>query len=54
MILAGRRINDNMGRYVARTTVKKMIQNGVNPNGARVGVMGLRSRKIALIYVTLK
>ncbi|MBK8451886.1 MAG: nucleotide sugar dehydrogenase [Thiofilum sp.] len=41
VILAGRRINDNMGRYVARTTVKKMIQNGVNPNGARVGVMGV-------------
>lgn len=41
VILAGRRINDNMGRYVARTTVKKMIQNGVNPNGARVGVMGI-------------
>lgn len=41
VILAGRRINDNMGRYVARTTVKKMIQNGVNPNGARVGIMGV-------------
>ena len=41
VILAGRRINDNMGRYVARTTVKKMIQNGVNPNGARVGIMGI-------------
>lgn len=41
VILAGRRINDNMGRYVARTTVKKMIQNGVNPNRARVGVMGI-------------
>lgn len=41
VILAGRRINDNMGRYVARTTVKKMIQNGVNPNGARVGVLGI-------------
>lgn len=41
VILAGRRINDNMGRYVARTTVKKMIQNGVNPNGSRVGVLGI-------------
>lgn len=41
VILAGRRINDNMGRYVARATVKKMIQNGVNPHGARVGVMGI-------------
>lgn len=41
VILAGRRINDNMGRYVARNTIKKMIQNGINPNGARVGVLGV-------------
>lgn len=41
VILAGRRINDNMGRYVARNTIKKMIQNGINPNGARIGVMGI-------------
>ena len=41
VILAGRRINDNMGRYVARNTIKLMIKNGINPNGARVGVMGI-------------
>ena len=41
VILAGRRINDNMGRYVARNTIKLMIQNGINPNGARVGVLGI-------------
>jgi UDP-N-acetyl-D-galactosamine dehydrogenase len=41
VILAGRRINDNMGRYVARTTIKKMIQNGIDVTRATVGVMGL-------------
>ncbi|MCG5495457.1 nucleotide sugar dehydrogenase [Ectothiorhodospira variabilis] len=41
VILAGRRINDNMGRYVARTTIKKMIQNGTDVTRATVGVLGL-------------
>ena len=30
VILAGRRINDNMARYVARNLVKKMVNNGIN------------------------
>jgi UDP-N-acetyl-D-galactosamine dehydrogenase len=41
VILAGRRINDNMGRYVARTTLKKMIQNGCDVTKSTVGVLGL-------------
>ena len=41
VILAGRRINDNMGRYVARTTIKRMIQNGIDVTRATVGVLGL-------------
>jgi UDP-N-acetyl-D-glucosamine/UDP-N-acetyl-D-galactosamine dehydrogenase len=41
IILAGRRINDNMGRYVARTTLKKMIQNGCDVTKATIGVLGL-------------
>ena len=41
VILAGRRINDNMGRYIARTTVKKMIQNGADVTKAHFGVLGL-------------
>lgn len=41
VILSGRRINDNMGRYVAQTTIKKLIRNGVNPNGAHIGVLGI-------------
>lgn len=41
VILAGRRINDNMGRYVARTTIKKMVQNRIDLSTATVGVLGL-------------
>ena len=41
VILAGRRINDNMGRYIARTTIKMMIRNGIDVARAKVGVLGL-------------
>nr|WP_274521853.1 Vi polysaccharide biosynthesis UDP-N-acetylglucosamine C-6 dehydrogenase TviB [Halorhodospira halochloris] len=41
MILAGRRINDGMGAYVAGRLVKAMLQNGSRVQGARVLVMGL-------------
>lgn len=41
VILAGRRINDGMGGYVARELVKSMIRRGVLVKGARVLVMGL-------------
>ncbi|MFZ2989147.1 nucleotide sugar dehydrogenase [Ideonella sp.] len=41
VILAGRRINDNMGRYVARNTVKLMLQNGLDVPRCRIGVLGL-------------
>ena len=41
VILAGRRINDNMGSYVAQKAIKFLVCQGVNPNGARVGVLGL-------------
>ena len=41
VILAGRRINDGMGAYVAQETVKAMIQNGVQVKGAKVNVLGL-------------
>ena len=40
-ILAGRRINDNMGFYVAAQVVKLMAQKGIAIAGARVLVMGL-------------
>jgi len=41
VILAGRRINDGMGGYVARELVKEMIRRGVLVRGARVLLMGL-------------
>ena len=41
VILAGRRINDSMGKYVAEMAVKKMIRTGRRIFGARVGVLGL-------------
>jgi UDP-N-acetyl-D-glucosamine/UDP-N-acetyl-D-galactosamine dehydrogenase len=41
VILAGRRINDNMGRYVARNLIKRMLQNGLDVPRCRVGVLGL-------------
>ena len=41
VILAGRRINDGMGKYVAEQTVKQMIQAGSPVKGAHVTVLGL-------------
>ena len=40
VILAGRRINDDMGRYVAENIVKKLINVGVNVRNARVAILG--------------
>ena len=41
VILAGRRINDGMGKYIAEQTVKQMIQSGAAVKGADVIVLGL-------------
>ncbi|HUF80104.1 MAG TPA: UDP binding domain-containing protein, partial [Burkholderiales bacterium] len=41
VILAGRRINDHMGKYVAEQTVKCMVAQGRPVNGATVNVLGL-------------
>ena len=41
VILAGRRINDNMGRYAARNVIKRMVKNGIDITKATVGVMGV-------------
>jgi UDP-N-acetyl-D-glucosamine/UDP-N-acetyl-D-galactosamine dehydrogenase len=41
VILAGRRINDGMGKYVAEQTIKLMIQSGSSVKGAAVNVLGL-------------
>jgi UDP-N-acetyl-D-galactosamine dehydrogenase len=41
MILAGRRINDNMGKYIAERTIKILINAGRPVRNARVAVLGL-------------
>src|SRR5690606_39905755 len=41
IILAGRRLNDSMGEYVASQVVKCMIKKGINVNGANVLNLGI-------------
>lgn len=41
IILAGRRLNDSMGEYVASQVVKLMIKKGISVNGARLLMMGI-------------
>ena len=41
VILAGRRINDNMARYAARNLIRRMLQNGIDVARSTVGVMGI-------------
>src|SRR5210317_1831051 len=59
VILAGRRINSNMGVYVADELVKAMLQREMQPNGSRILIMGLtfkencpdvRNSKVVDIY----
>lgn len=41
VILAGRRINDSMGKYVAEQTIKRMIHSGTLIKGSKVLILGL-------------
>ena len=41
VILAGRRINDGMGKFIAEQTVKQMIAAGSYVKGAKVNLLGL-------------
>jgi UDP-N-acetyl-D-galactosamine dehydrogenase len=41
IILAGRRINDNIGKYVAERAVKMLIAAGKQVQGAQIAVLGL-------------
>ncbi len=41
VILSGRRINDNMAKFVAEKTIKKLINNNIRVKGADILVMGL-------------
>jgi len=63
IILSGRRINDDMGKYVAESIVKKMIASDLAIKGAKVAILGFtfkencpdtRNTKIIDIYNELK
>ena len=41
VILAGRRINDEMARYAASSVIKHMIKNGIDVARSKVGVLGI-------------
>ena len=41
VILAGRRINDGMGKFIAEQTIKHMIAGGSYVKGAKVNILGL-------------
>jgi UDP-N-acetyl-D-galactosamine dehydrogenase len=41
VILAGRRINNNMGPFVAQRMVKMLINANISVKGAKIGVLGL-------------
>ena len=41
VILAGRRINDNMAKFIAEKTIKKLINDNIRVKGADILVMGL-------------
>jgi len=41
VILAGRRINDNMARYAARNVIRQMLRNGIDVARSTVGVLGV-------------
>jgi len=63
VILAGRRINDSMGKFIAEQTVKQLIQAGSPIKGAKVNVLGitfkedvpdLRNSKVADLIAELR
>lgn len=41
IILNGRIVNDNMGKYVAEAAIKKMIEAGQAPKNSKVAILGL-------------
>jgi UDP-N-acetyl-D-galactosamine dehydrogenase len=63
VILAGRRINDNMASYAAQNIIRLMLKNGINVAQATVGVLGvtfkencpdIRNSKVVDLIVELK
>jgi len=41
IILAGRKVNDNMGKHVASNIIKQLIQQNIDVNKARIAILGL-------------
>ena len=41
IILAGRRINDNMGYFIAEKTISLLAKRGINPIGSNIGILGI-------------
>jgi len=41
IILAGRRINDNMGDFIAEKTISELSKHGISPLGANITILGL-------------
>lgn len=63
VILAGRRINDSMAKFVAEQTIKQLIKSNCNVKGAKINVLGLtfkencpdlRNSKVAELINELK
>ncbi|WP_026504957.1 nucleotide sugar dehydrogenase [Butyrivibrio sp. NC3005] len=63
IILSGRRINDDMGKYIAESLVKKLIANDIAVKGAKVAILGFtfkencpdtRNTKVIDIYRELQ
>ena len=41
VILAGRRINDNMGRYAGKSIIKRMVRNNIDIANSTIGILGI-------------
>ncbi|MFW2477367.1 MAG: nucleotide sugar dehydrogenase [Sediminibacterium sp.] len=63
VILSGRRVNDNMGMFIANKVVKLMIRKGCNINGGKALILGvtfkencpdIRNSKVVDVYRELK
>jgi len=63
IVTGGRFINDSMGGYIAKITVKKMISNGNKVNGSKVLILGatfkenvsdIRNSKVADVHKELR
>lgn len=63
IILAGRKVNDDMGNFIATVTIREMMKAGINTSKARVLILGatfkencpdIRNSKVFDIYHGLK